>query len=143
MTAINRIDTRKRTGIGGWLLVLCVLLLAWRPVGLAVTAAGALDALAVRGVALVLILLVRLLATAAGVAAGLALVRRRPGAVWLARWSLVLSAVVDVFVYTTPYFPSNRPPGTTPLVVTASLLYHGGWVAYLFRSKRVRHTFPS
>ena len=68
MTAINRIDTRKRTGIGGWLLVLCVLLLAWRPLGLAVTAAGALDALAVRGLALVLVLLVRLLATAAGVA---------------------------------------------------------------------------
>jgi len=59
----------------------------------------------------------------------------------MAKASLILSAASDVFVYTTPYFPSNRMPGDTTYYVIASLVYHFGWVAYLARSKRVRATF--
>jgi hypothetical protein len=59
----------------------------------------------------------------------------------MARLALVLSAATDVLVYTTPYLPSNRIPGDTPLYVAASLAYHGAWLAYLFRSKRVKSTF--
>jgi hypothetical protein len=44
-------------------------------------------------------------------------------------------------VYTTPYFPSNRFPGDTTFYVVASLAYHGAWLAYLARSKRVRQAF--
>jgi hypothetical protein len=51
------------------------------------------------------------------------------------------SAVIAVFVYTTPYFPNNRLPGETPWLLAASLAYYTIWIAYLFRSKRVRRTF--
>lgn len=132
-----------KSGIGGWLLLLCLLLLVWQPASLALSGAGALDALPVRGLPLALVLVGQLLVASVGVGAGLALAGRRPGAVTLAKWSLGLSAAMDLFVYTTPFVPSNRMPGETPLVVTASLLYYAIWLAYLFRSKRVRNTFQA
>jgi len=48
---------------------------------------------------------------------------------------------MDLFVYATPYAPSNRTPGTTPYFAAASLIFYGGWLAYLIRSRRVRATF--
>jgi len=134
---------RSKNGIGGWLLLLCLLLLVWQPASLAVGASSALDALPIRGLSLALVLIAQLLVASVGIGAGLALVGRRPGAVALAKWSLGLSAAMDVFVYTTPFVPSNRMPGETPLVVTASLLYYAIWLAYLVRSKRVRNTFQA
>jgi len=83
----------------------------------------------------------RLLVAALGIAAGIALLGRRAGAVTLAKVSLAASAATDVFVYTTPFFPNNRPPGDTVLFVAASLAYHGAWMIYLFRSKRVKEIF--
>jgi hypothetical protein len=128
-------------GVGGWLVLLCRLLIVFHPLSLAVTASGALNGLSVRGAPVAIILGLRLLVVALGVAAGLALQGRRPGAVVLTKVALVLSAATDVFVYTTPYFPNNRPPGDTTLVVIASLGYHALWLAYLQRSRRVRLTF--
>jgi hypothetical protein len=88
-----------------------------------------------------LLLILRLLATGFGVASGLALLGLRPGAVAMTRVSLAASAAIDMIVYLTPYFPSNRAPGETPVYVLASLAYHGFWLGYLFRSKRVKATF--
>jgi hypothetical protein len=130
-----------RGRVGGWLLVLCLLLLVWQPFSLALVASSALDSLAVRGLPLALVLLMRVFVAAFGIAAGLALARRRPGAVALAKLSLIMSAAADVFVYTTPYFPNNRPPGTTPFYVAASLAYSGMWLVYLIRSTRVHNTY--
>jgi hypothetical protein len=84
---------------------------------------------------------VRVFVTAAGIGAGLALLGGGPGAVGFAKAALVASAASDVFVYTTPYFPNNRMPSDTPVFVAVSLAYHAVWLAYLFRSKRVRHTY--
>jgi hypothetical protein len=137
----DRNDVRGAGGVGGWLLVLCLLLLVWQPLSLALTGSSALDSLAVRGLGLALALLMSVIVAAVGIAAGLALTGRRPGAVALARVSLVMSAAADVFVYTTPYFPNNRPPGTTPFYMAASLAYSGVWLLYLWRSKRVRATY--
>ena len=123
------------------LLVLCVLLLVWQPLTLGLTASSVLDALPVRGLPLAIVLIVRIVAAALGIAAGLALIGRRPGAVALAKVSLVVSAATDLFVYLTPYFPSNRAPGDTTVVVVASLAYYAIWLTYLYRSKRVRETF--
>ena len=134
-------DSGPRSGVGGWLLVLCLLLLVWQPVSIALVASSALDALAIRGLPMALILVMRLAVAAVGIAAGLALVKRRPGAVILARAALVLSAVADLIVYTTPYFPNNRPPGTTPFYIAASIAYSAVWIAYLSRSTRVRETY--
>jgi len=130
-----------RSGVGGWLLVLCLLLLVWQPLSIALVASSALDALAIRGLPLALIMLMRLGVAAVGIAGGLALVKRRPGAVTLAKAALVLSAAADLLVYTTPYFPSNRLPGTTPIYIAASISYSAGWITYLTRSRRVRETY--
>jgi hypothetical protein len=127
--------------VGGWLLVLCALLIVWQPVSLGLVASGALDELPVRGLPLALVLLARLLVTALGIAAGLAMFSRRPAALAMATVSLVASAAMDVFVYSTHYFPNNRLPGDTPLFIAVSLAYYTIWIVYLFRSKRVRDTF--
>ncbi len=129
--------------VGGWLLLLCLLLIVGQPVNLAVGAARALGALPMRGVPLALVVLGQLMVAGVGVAAGLALLGRRRGAVTFAQGSLALSAAMDLFVYTTPFLPSNRLPGTTPLFAAASLAYYAAWIAYLSRSTRVRNTFLS
>jgi len=126
---------------GGWLLVLCRLLIVFHPLSLAVTASSVMNALFLRGAPVAIVLLLRLSVVALGVAAGRMLQNVRPGAVDVARVALLASAALDVFVYTTPYFPSNRMPGDTTFYVIASLAYHGAWIAYLARSKRVRATF--
>lgn len=128
-------------GIGGWLLLLCILLIAWGPIELSLVASSALAALPVRGAALGLLLVARIATAAFGLAAGLALMARQPAAVTMARISLVLTASVDTFVYLTPYFPSNRVPGDEWLYVAGTMIYAALWLLYLARSRRVRQTF--
>jgi hypothetical protein len=137
------IDVEESTpqGIGGWLQVLCRMLILWHPLIYGLTSASAFNAIAVRGPSVALVLVARLLVVAYGIAAGMALQSKRSAAVRLAVTSLALSAAMDVFVYTTPYFPSNRMPGETPLYVAGSVAYYGAWIAYLRRSKRVGRTF--
>jgi hypothetical protein len=136
------LDASQRSpGVGGWLLVLCALLLVWHPLSLGLAASSVLDRLPVRGLPLALVLMLRLLVTALGIAAGLALLTRRGAAVALAKTALVASAATDLFVYLTPFYPNNRLPGDTVWYVAASLTYHGIWLAYLFRSTRVRNTY--
>jgi hypothetical protein len=122
-------------------LVLCVLLIAWQPVSVGLSASRALDRIALGGLPLTLVLMLRLLVAAVGLAAGLALFGLRPGALTLARVALVASAATDAFVSLTPYVPSNRAPGETPVFVAASLAYHAAWLVYLSRSRRVRAAF--
>jgi hypothetical protein len=121
--------------------VLAALLVVWQPLSLATTMSGLVDELSMRGAGLGFILLARLLAAGLGIAAGLALFQVKPGAVSLAKASLVVSAAVDVLVYATPWSPNNRPPGDATIILIASLLYYTAWFAYLARSKRVRATF--
>jgi hypothetical protein len=129
-------------GVGGWLLLLCRLLIVFHPLALAVTASNALSSLSTpRATAVALILILRLAVVGFGMAAGRALQTLQPGAVTLAKAALLASAATDVFVYVTPYFPNNRVPGDTPLYVAATLAYHGAWLLYLLRSKRVQTTF--
>jgi hypothetical protein len=128
-------------GVGGWLLLLCRLLVVFHPLSLAVTASNALGSLSARGTAVGLILMLRLLVVGFGMAAGRALQTLQSGAVTLAKAALIASAATDLFVNTTPYFPNNRAPGDTIYYVAASLAYHGAWLLYLFRSHRVRNTY--
>ena len=127
--------------VRGWLLVLCALLLIWQPINLAFAMSGLVDELSMRGAGLGVILLARLMAAGLGIAAGLALFQQRPGAVVIAKASLVFSALVDTVVYGTPYSPNNRPPGDATIIFAGSLLYYGIWFVYLARSKRVRATY--
>jgi hypothetical protein len=122
-------------------IVLCLLLVVWQPISFALVASSLLNRLAIRGWPFGLVLVLRVVVTAFGIAAGLALFGRHPAAVSMAKASLAASAATDVFVYTTSYFPNNRPPGDTTIVLLVSLAYYSIWLAYLFRSKRVRETF--
>jgi hypothetical protein len=130
-----------KSGVGGWLLVLCGVLLVWQPLSFGLVASSSLDALVVRGVPLAIVLGVQLVVTAFGIAAGLALAGRRPSAVILAKTALVATAAVDVFVYTTPYAPNNRTPGETPIYIAVSIGWCAAWFVYLLRSRRVKNTF--
>jgi hypothetical protein len=127
--------------IRGWLWLLSRLLLIGEPINAASAALSAIGALPIRGAPLALVLAWRLAVAALAVAAGLALSSRRPGAIAMAKASLGLSAATAVFVYLTPYVPSNRMPGDTPLYIAATIVYYGGWFAYLMVSRRVRETY--
>jgi len=127
--------------VGGWLLILCRLLLVYQPITIALTVSKALQSLSLRGWPLGVLIVVRIVVAGFCIAAGRALTARQPGAVKLAQLALTLSAASDVLVYSTPYFPDNRPPGDTPLYVAASLTYHAVWLVYLVRSERVRRTY--
>ena len=141
MADTSQSEHRGVEGVGGWLLLLCRLLVVFHPLSLAITASSAMSALPARGTAVALVLLLRLAVVGFGMAAGRALQTVQPGAVTLGTAALVASAATDVFVYTTPYFPNNRMPGDTIYYVAASLAYHGAWLAYLWRSRRVRATY--
>ncbi len=126
--------------VGGWLRLLCVLLTVWEPVLFAAAAVTSMNAIQVRGVAVALVLAARFGATALSVAAGRALQDRRASGVGLAKVALSLSAAVQLFATFSPYYPSNRLPGDAPLYAAATTVYYGGWLLYLFRSKRVAAT---
>src|SRR5437660_2002275 len=85
------------------------------------------DRISVRGVPLALILVTRVVVVGFGIAAGLALMARRPGAATIARISLGLTAAVEVFVYSTSYFPTNLPPGDAKVYGAASVLNAAAW----------------
>jgi hypothetical protein len=130
----------RDTRTGGWLLILCGCLALWQPLNLAIAAAAALAALPIRGWPLGALLAVRVAVAALGVGAATAILDRRPTALGLARAALVLSCATELFVYSTSIFPNNRIPGDTPLYVAWTLLFHGAWLMYLSRSRRVRET---
>ena len=138
---MNQVNEQPGGGVRGWLLALSLALMVWQPLSLALAASSALEALALRGWPLLIVIAIRVAVAGFGIAAGLAILGRRPGAIAMAKASLALSAATDVFVYTTPYFPDNRLPGDTPLYVAASLAYYSAWMAYLVKSKRVKRTF--
>jgi hypothetical protein len=140
MRAVNH---RQDAPLGLWLLLLCGLLLVWQPLSVGVTASNVLSSLPLGGLPLAIILAARVGATALGVAAGLAVIGRRPGAIRLTQASLLTTLLVDLLVYATPFFPNNRGPGETPLWVAGSIIYCGGWLLYLNCARRVTEVFGS
>jgi hypothetical protein len=115
--------------VPGWLL--CVFLLLLQPISVGLSAAAALDAVILRGFPALAILLVRLLVTAVGVGAGLALLGRRAGAVSFTRLALIAAAATDLFIYLTPFYPNHRAPGETPLWVAGTFVIYGGLLGCL------------
>jgi hypothetical protein len=132
------IDGSREPSLGGWLLVLFLFLAVWQPVNLAMAASTAFAALPVRGWPLGVLLVARIVVTACGVAAAIAMSHRHPGAVLFAKTALAISAGMELFVYTTSYFPNNRLPGDTPWYIAWSIASHGAGLVYLFTSTRVR-----
>jgi hypothetical protein len=129
---------QRMTTDARWLPVLARLMTLYQPIIVGLLTSRTVDSLAIRGREVLVLLLVRVLATAFGVAAGLALRRHHARAVGLAKISLVLSGATELFIVLTPSFPNSRVPGETPIWVAGILIYFGGWFAYLMRSTGVR-----
>jgi hypothetical protein len=125
------------------LRVLCGILLAWQPADCALVALQALNAWPVRGLPVMLVAAVKVVATATAVASGLLILKYRAAALPITVASLAALAAWQVFVSFTSYFPSNRVPGDDPLYAAGYVLFYGAWIVYLLRSRRVRETLTS
>jgi hypothetical protein len=93
-------------------ILLTFLLVVWEPLSFALTASSALSRLVGYGVPAVLLLGYRGFVVGLGIAAGRALWTVQPLGPRLGQWWAVLHAVGDVLTLSTPFFPSNRVPGT-------------------------------
>ena len=130
-----------RKDIGWPIRILGLLLTMWEPIAFAVVAGDAFNAIAVRGVPVILVLAARLMTTLGCVVAGRALADRKPGALSIARVALISSAFVQIYAATSRYFPSNRPPEQTAVYVGWTIVYYFGWTLYLSFSKKAIATF--
>jgi len=127
--------------VGGWLLVLIILLTIWNPATLALSAASSVWSLGSRSALSLLLLAVRLGIAGIGVAAGIALTLRRPGAVWLAKLALVLFALEAIVRLSTRVDLSQAPPGTRLPRALLTIAHSAGWFLYLHLSRRVRAAY--
>ncbi len=127
--------------VGGWLVVLILLLTVWNLASLALHAASSVWNIGSRSTLSLLFLGGRLALTGVGVAAGIALALRRPGAVWLAKCALVLFGVEAVVRLSTRVDLSSAPPGTRLPTAIFIVVHNAVWYVYLQRSRRVRATY--
>jgi len=118
------------------LLVLMIVLIAWEPLTFALYASSVVDRVAERGVLAVTVLLARVLVTAVGIAAGLAIWNRRPWAPSFARIAVALSAAATIVTAATGALPMSTPPGLKTPYLVATLAWDAGWILYLTRVLR-------
>src|SRR5713101_6711865 len=72
-------DNEPRGGsIKGWLRVLSLALMVWQPLSLGLAASSALEAVALRGWPLIIVIVIRVVVAGFGIAAGLAILGRHP-----------------------------------------------------------------
>ena len=131
----------KHTRIPPWILPLIFILAIWNPATLALHAASIVWNTGTRSALSLAFLGARLMITSVGVAAGIALWLRRPGAVWLAKTALVLFGVEAVARLSSRVDLGNAPPGTRLPLVLVVILHNGAWYAYLQLSRRVRDAY--
>jgi hypothetical protein len=124
-----------------WIFVLVFILTIWNPASLALRAASTVSSLSSPSTPALALLAVRIAVTSIGVAAGIALWLRRPGAVWLAKLALVLVAIETAVRMATRTGLSTAPPGTRLPLATGVILHNGAWYLYLQLSRRVRTAY--
>jgi hypothetical protein len=111
-------------GLGAYLLV-------GEPVRFAVVAAAALSRVLDHGLPAIALLLYRVVVTGVGLTAGRHLLTHGDPA--LARVFLVANAVAVALTLLTPYFPSNRVPGTKLPELLVIIALHAVAYAWLLR----------
>jgi hypothetical protein len=124
-----------------WIFVLVFILTIWNPASLALRAASAVSSLSSPSTLSLAFLVLRIVVAGIGVAAGIALWVRRPGAVWLAKLALVLIAVETSVRMASRTGLSYAPPGTRLPLALGVALHNGAWYLYLQLSRRVRAAY--
>ena len=130
-----------RPSLPAGILLLIALLTIWNPGSLALQAAASLRNIETRSTLSLIFLAARLLITGGGVAAGIALWLRRPGAVALAKVSLVLFAAEAIMRLSAGVDAGSAPPGTRLPLATFIALHNAAWYLYLQLSRRVRAVY--
>ena len=134
-------ELEARAGIGGWLLVLCLLLTVWNPASVALRLASSIANLSAQTALSLVLLATRLVVTSVGVAAGISLWLRRPWAVQLAKTALMLLGTEALVRLSTRVGLSEAPPGTRMPLAMLAILHNAAWYLYLHKSRRVRTTY--
>jgi hypothetical protein len=129
-----------RRGIGGWLLVLCLLLTIVEPLSLAIAWSGSVPQIVERGTPAVLLFGARVAVSATGVAAGLAIWRRKPHGATLGKAFFAAATLVSAMAYGTSILPDRPPPGLALPMFGLVAAYNLVWYLYLSRSARVAAT---
>jgi hypothetical protein len=83
----------------------------------------------------------RSLVVGLGIAAGRALWAGRPEGRQLAQWWAVLDAFSTILTFSTPYFPSNRLPGTKGPMLALLLAMDAACFAWVRWGPRVRRAY--
>ena len=121
--------------------MLCVLLIVWKPLGLALRIAALLPTLGYRGPLATLIIVWRVVLMGIGIAAGIALWRAEATGVTLAKVFLFLSAATAILAFETSTALISLPPFERRVMLTGVLIYNSAWYAYLARSRRVKEAY--
>jgi hypothetical protein len=116
-------------------------LTVWNPASLALHAASSLSTFSSRSTLSLAFLGLRIAMTSLGIAAGIALWLRRPGAVWLAKLALVLFAIEAVVRLSTRVDLSASPPGSRLPLAVFIVAHNAAWYLYLRLSSRVRTAY--
>jgi hypothetical protein len=131
----------ERPRIPLWILPLIFILTIWNPATLALQASSTVWSNGTRSTLSLAFLAARLVITSVGVAAGLALWLRRPGAVPLAKISLMLFGIEAAVRLSTRVDLGNTPPGTRLPLAMFIILNNTAWYLYLQLSRRVRAAY--
>ena len=123
------------------IVFLVFILTIWNPASLALQASSAVSDIGTRSTLSIVFLVIRLAVTSVGVAAGIALWLRRPGAVWLAKLALALFAIEALARLSTRVDYNSAPPGTRLPLAIFIVLHNAAWFAYLRISRRVRAVY--
>src|SRR5262249_42554041 len=118
-----------------------ILLTIWNPATFALYAASHVAAGLPPNAVELAFLTGRLVSTGVGVAAGMSLWNLRPGAVRLAKISLVLASIEIALRMAGPTGLADAPPGTRLPTALLTIAFNGAWYAYLEKSRRVRELY--
>ena len=122
----------------GWLVVLCAVLILWRPFDFVFELLQSLPSLGMRGVPGALELLFHAVVAVISVAAVRALWSRQPVGPALAAVALIGSAAATVQTLYWTALPHQTIPGTEALLSAVAVVHAAIWLVYLKRSRQVR-----
>ena len=130
-------------GIGGWLAFLCVTLLILTPIALLTELVIALTTPGMDPTEKGFIIAVDLVVGAFTVVTGLGLVRMWRNALRIAKWYFFIS--IGLASLATAAFALQPEEATASETVSMVrwLIGSGAWLAYLYRSERVRETYAA